>query len=447
VPKVPDLISGLKMLREVDLNAIRQAAESPFSMSVVGDKGVGKSTLIAQLLSGPQDEEPPGPSSIGEYRLDKYDPHPSHNLVLLMLDARKAEHKRERQLVDKLIANELPVVICYNKSDLMKGGHKFLEKRSSWHSAEVVTIVSIDRETLLKQLVPAMLRTCNENEVQLARHLPIVREDVSHRLIDDTCLINATYSLSTGLAEIVPVLNLPLNVADLLILTKNQTFMAYKITLALGLPPDWRDTIPKLATVVGTAFLWRQLARQLVGLIPAYGIIPKVAIAYAGTYAIGQAIYHWCINGEKLRPEALKALYVEALQRGSEVAQTLVAKGDAAQQEAAERFRDAVLSLSAKSDEVQSQTSGKFRRFARSMATRSKTAQLQVSERIGQLSSVLSVKRSSIQQQASNKFHQLSLQAPLCTTCGKKNQRGAQFCAFCGKPLLQPKDDTVIKKN
>jgi len=401
------------MLREVDLNAIRQEAESPFHLVVVGDKGVGKSTLIAQLLSGPHADEQPSLSSIGEYRLDRYASHPAHNLVLLILDSRKAKHKHERHLLDKLRTQEIPVVVCYNKSDLAKNEPNQLKQKTSWHGAEVITIVSTDRDSLLKQLVPKMLKACPKNEVQLARHIPIVREAVSHRLIDDTCLINATYSLSTGLAEIVPILNLPLNIADLVVLTKNQAYMAYKITLALGLYPDWRETIPKLATVVGTAFIWRQLARQLVGLIPAYGIIPKVAIAYAGTYTIGQAIYQWCANGEKLRPEALKSLYVEALQRGSALAQTLIDKGDVAQQEAAEQFRVAVRSISAKRDEVQSQTSGIFQRFTRSMITRSNAVQLQ----------------------AIKKLRELFNRSSVCPRCGNKIQKGALYCAFCGKLL------------
>jgi len=122
------------------------------------------------------------------------------------------------------------------------------------------------------------------------------------------------------------VLDIPLNVADMAVLTKNQALMAYKIALAMGLPSDWRETIPKLATVVGSAFLWRQVARQLIGLIPAYGILPKVGVSYAGTYAVGQAIYQWCANGEKLKPEAFKAVYAEALERGRQVARTLLAR-------------------------------------------------------------------------------------------------------------------------
>lgn len=118
---------------------------------------------------------------------------------------------------------------------------------------------------------------------------------------------------------------MPLNLADIVVLTKNQALMAYKISLAMGMMADWKETVPKLATVVGSAFLWRQAARSLVGLIPAWGIIPKVAIAYAGTYAVGEAIYHWCGSGEKIKDNMLKPLYRAALQRGRDTARLLLA--------------------------------------------------------------------------------------------------------------------------
>ena len=158
----------------------------------------------------------------------------------------------------------------------------------------------------------------------------MLREPVSRKLIEDTCFINAAYSLTTGLAEMNILFDLPLNVADIVVLTKNQTLMAYKIALAFDLPSDWRETIPKLATVVGSAFLWRLTARQLVGLVPAFGIIPKVAVSYAGTYAVGQAIYQWCAYGEKVNPKLLKSIFAQALERGREVARPLVAKLNAA---------------------------------------------------------------------------------------------------------------------
>ena len=326
MPNLPDLLSGFKTLREVDLNAIREQADAPFHVAVVGEAGVGKSTLIAQLLTGPRQFDPPGVPPVTEHRLGEEVPLQPHSSVLLVLDATQAEHVRERQFLDSVVQIGPPVVVCYNKADLVESPQAVLNESVRWPGAEVAAIAAPDRNSLLRGLAPAMLRAQRGREVLLARRLPMLRDPVYRKLVDDTSFINGAYSLTTGLAELNLVLDLPLNVADLVVLTKNQALMAYKIALAMGLPSDWRETIPKLAAVVGSAFVWRQLARQLIGLIPAYGIIPKIAVSYAGTYAIGQAIYQWCANGEKLNPEALKALYTEALQRGRDVARSLTAR-------------------------------------------------------------------------------------------------------------------------
>ena len=380
MPNLPDLAGGFKTLREVDLNAIREQAESLLHVAVVGGAGVGKSTLIAQLLTGPRQEEPSGVPPVTEHRLDEEILLQPYSIVLLVLDATQADHSRELEYAGRLLTQlsaglkggKPPVVICYNKADLTPHPQAVLNEAMRWPGVEVTAIAAPDRNSLVRGLVPALLRAGRGREVALARRLPMLREPVCRKLIDDTCFVNGAYSLTTGLAEINIVLDVPLNVADLVMLTKNQALMAYKIALAMGLPSDWRETVPKLATVVGGAFLWRQVARQLVGLVPAYGIIPKIAVSYAGTYAVGQAIYQWCANGEKLKPEALKSLYSDALTRGRDVARTLVARRKAAELEAPKQRRG------------------------------------------------------------------LFAPAPACPWCGKKAPKGATFCAFCGKPLAGP---------
>ena len=57
MPKWPDLAAGFKLLREVDLNAIRRQAELPFHLAVLGREDSGRSLLISQLLSGPRLQE------------------------------------------------------------------------------------------------------------------------------------------------------------------------------------------------------------------------------------------------------------------------------------------------------------------------------------------------------------------------------------------------------
>jgi hypothetical protein len=63
-----------------------------------------------------------------------------------------------------------------------------------------------------------------------------------------------------------------------------------------------------------------------VGLIPVVGIAPKVAVAYAGTLAIGKAVVAWAAYSTALEPGAIKGFYRQALSRGKDVAQTLVAQ-------------------------------------------------------------------------------------------------------------------------
>jgi uncharacterized protein (DUF697 family) len=157
----------------------------------------------------------------------------------------------------------------------------------------------------------------------LARQLPPLRAAIFTALIDETARANATYALTTGLAEAVPVLDVPLNLADMVVLTKNQLVMSYKIALACGKKGQPRELIGEVMGVIGGGFLFRQAARQLVGLIPVAGIVPKVAMAYAGTWAVGRAVAAWASEGRRLTPAAVRAFYREAWDRGKTVARAM----------------------------------------------------------------------------------------------------------------------------
>jgi uncharacterized protein (DUF697 family) len=325
MPGLPDLARGFKALREIDLNAIRNQAEAPFHVAVIGESGAGKSTLIAQLLAGPRAGGNFHSMSITEQGLNEEIFVQSYSAVILILDASRPRNTLEDRVLEKLRTYSQPIIVCYNKADLIQIRQN-LPCPFPLPGSQVVVLSASDPKSILENLVPQLLRLYKEREVLLARHLPMLREPVSRKLIEDTCFINAAYSLTTGLAEMNILFDLPLNLADMVVLTKNQALMAYKIALALDLPSDWRETIPKLATVVGGGFLWRLIARQLVGLVPGFGIVPKVAVSYAGTYAVGQAVYQWCAKGEKVSPKQLKSIFAQALEGGREVARTLAAK-------------------------------------------------------------------------------------------------------------------------
>jgi len=183
-----------------------------------------------------------------------------------------------------------------------------------------------DGEFLLKAFVPAVIRLLPEHLLALGRFFPLFRVPLAHQLIVDTSFANATYSLSTGIAEVVPVFDIPLNIADLLVLSKAQAFLVYKLGLSLGMSTRWQDYVAEFGSVLGSGFLWRQVARQLVGLIPAWGIIPKVAVSYAGTYVVGNVVLQWYLTGRHVSAQQMRQLYVQAFARGKNLASGLVKK-------------------------------------------------------------------------------------------------------------------------
>ena len=84
--------------------------------------------------------------------------------------------------------------------------------------------------------------------------------------------------------------------------------------------------------------MFRQLARQLVGLIPVVGILPKVAVAYGGTWAIGAP---WCCGPPKAAPPrsgTLRTFGRDELERGREVAHDLTTRGPAGVAQASGRW-------------------------------------------------------------------------------------------------------------
>lgn len=177
--------------------------------------------------------------------------------------------------------------------------------------------VAIVAGTLI-QIVPPALR------LPLARRLPPLRPAALNMLIQETSQVNASYSFTTGLGETVPGLNFVLGAGDAIVLTKNQLMMAYKIALVSGKSGSPQQLLGEIVGVLGGGFLFRQLARQMSGLIPVWGIVPKVAVSYAGTWAIGRAVTVWATEGQKITPELMSGHYREALEQGRQTAQRIV---------------------------------------------------------------------------------------------------------------------------
>lgn len=155
-----------------------------------------------------------------------------------------------------------------------------------------------------------------ERLLSIGRHIPAMRETCARRVVWDTSMADGQFALVSNLPEFLPLIgNLIAAGADFLVLTKNQLLMLYKLAAIFGRDLDNRRRIySEMLPVVGAGLFWRTVAREVVTMIPfGLGTVPKVAIAFAGTWAVGRAAAVYYDQGEKLSSEQMRSLYAEAL--------------------------------------------------------------------------------------------------------------------------------------
>ena len=313
--KLPDV---WRLIRELDLESIRRDADGRFRLVVLSDSADDAETVASLLSGGPAHPwiEARMPSELAADGDDRA----TLTAVLAVTD-QPALTPAVDTTIQRLARAGVPVVT------LVHGSERPVDAVARTGETARAVVPTLDEEAVgplaasLVRAVPASSR------LALARQLPPVREAVFDLLIEETAKANATYAFTTAMAEAVPVLDIPLNLADILILTKNQLLMGYKIALGAGKSGRARDVIGEVVGVVGGGFLFRQAARSLIGLIPMAGLIPKVAIAYTGTWAIGRAVVVWATQGRRVSHATLRRLSREAAGRGRAFARGLLDRG------------------------------------------------------------------------------------------------------------------------
>jgi uncharacterized protein (DUF697 family) len=241
------------------------------------------------------------------------------DLVVLVLSPERPAGEAERKAFQKWLAAGKRLIVVLNRP--VTGAA--LIPVNEWMGARVLEGEVIKREFLEKQFVPAVLQLLPDRSLSLARNNPLFRVPVAFDLIQETSFANASYSFTTGIAEIVPALTIPFGVADMVILTKAQAFLVYRLGLIFGLSARWQDHLAAFGSTIGFGFVWRTIARQLIGLIPGFGVLPKTAIAYAGTYAIGRGALQWYETGADVKRADVDRFFREALERGKAFAASL----------------------------------------------------------------------------------------------------------------------------
>jgi uncharacterized protein (DUF697 family) len=173
-----------------------------------------------------------------------------------------------------------------------------------------------------KQTIHEILGDHDHLDLALARWYPAFRRPVVEGIIHSIARENALFAVATALPDAIPSLaEIPWAfgefASDTAFLTANQVRMALLIAAACGRKVGYMRQKAEIATIAAGAFGWRAIARELAGKIPfGGGLVPKAAMAYAATYAIGKGLERLYETGKSPTREDHRRLYAEAYERG-----------------------------------------------------------------------------------------------------------------------------------
>jgi len=379
-----------KAMAGIDSDAVYAEANKSLCLALIGAPGSGKTTLARALAATSPDEglSEQVEEMLPEYRLplsaDEIAELDSATLFVLLLDATKGDYAQEVAAADYLSYLGKPMLVCYNKMDLLPAETRLIRGQARWRGAEIMPLSATQCSTVQELLVPALLTVLPEAGLGLARRLPLFRPLVDERLVERTALVNATYASASGLAETAPGLRVPLVAEDIEVFSFNQATMAYRLGVAHGQALDWHRT-RGLGGVLDVGRLWQEFAREVVGLIPLWNLGSKVSLAYGSTIVLSRVVQTWCDTQASLSPQALRELCRETASQSRRMSADLVAKA-----------RDALPASPGKR--------------ARRVAKPFRLARPRLPGRKARRT---------------------------CSNCGRASPQDAQFCAYCGLSLLE----------
>jgi uncharacterized protein (DUF697 family) len=106
----------------------------------------------------------------------------------------------------------------------------------------------------------------------------------------------------------------PIPVADILVLTPIQMAMVATIGYFHGVEVT-AERATELMGVMGAGVGLREAARQLIKLVPGYGLVVSASIAFAGTVGLGEAANVWFARKMKVDAQDLKELFTRTATR------------------------------------------------------------------------------------------------------------------------------------
>ncbi|MBV9329318.1 MAG: hypothetical protein JO352_36910 [Chloroflexi bacterium] len=286
--------------RELDINGLRENFERTVSLRVLGsDQAIAD--RVARLIEPDPEAGEVSASVLGATSRERADAYVVAIGGPLEADARRA--------LSDLSVGDAPLLVVQSEA---AAGMLVL----GIPDERIITLGAAEAdEEVRDRLFKALVQAAPEVILSAGRRHPLLREPIAEHLIFDTSRVNAQFAAIASLPAALPFFGAFVgDVADTIVLTKNQVLLLFKLAGLYGRDVQFgRELIFEILPVVGGAFFWRTTARTLVGLLPPLlGLLPKTAVAYTGTFVVGQTARYYYRFGDRPPPEIARELRQEA---------------------------------------------------------------------------------------------------------------------------------------
>jgi|GEM_PF-344952 len=235
------------------------------------------------------------------------------HIIIHVLNGASAISSEDEKLQRAFLGTAARSLTVINKVDLLDEGEQrqFLE---SVHEklglrADEVLLVSAKRGTgmaALVQRITELLPTALQDAFIAQQQADLAMKE---RRIRTLIYSKAGVCAAVALA--------PIPMADILVLTPIQMAMVASIGHFHGVEVT-AERATELMGVMGAGVGLREAARQLVKLVPGYGMAVSASIAFAGTVALGEAANVWFKRHMKVDAQDLKELFTRTALRAKE---------------------------------------------------------------------------------------------------------------------------------
>jgi uncharacterized protein (DUF697 family) len=209
--------------------------------------------------------------------------------------------------------DEYDVVVVYD--DRSNDAFRKARERAGNEPYKVFDLAALEASDWTSSLRERIAGAVPDLAPALGRWFPVFRPAAAKAVIEESARVNAQFAVMSNLPAAIPIIgSFAAAGADMFVLTKNQVMMVFKLAAINGrdLSDQWR-IMREMIPVVGAGFLWRTLAREAADFLPLMlGAVPKVVIAYTGTFAAGHAADLYVRYGKKPTKEQVQSFYTQA---------------------------------------------------------------------------------------------------------------------------------------